>query len=43
MAKASMIAREKRRAKTVLRYAKKRAELKELIRNPKTSEEERIA
>ena len=43
MAKASIIAREKRLAKTVLRYAKKRAELKELIRNPKTSEEERIA
>ena len=42
MAKASMIAREKRRQKTVLRYAKKRATLKELIRNPNSTDEERI-
>ena len=42
MAKVSMIAREKRREKMVLRFAKKRAELKELIRNPKTSEDERV-
>ena len=41
MAKASMIAREKRREKTVLRYAKKRAKLKELIRNPNSTDEER--
>ena len=41
MAKVSMIAREKKRQKTVLRFAKKRAELKELIRNPKTSQEEK--
>lgn len=41
MAKVSMIAREKKRRKTVLRFAKKRAELKELIRNPKTSQEEK--
>ena len=32
MAKASMKAREERRRKTVLRYAAKRAELKEIIR-----------
>ena len=42
MAKTSMIARERRREKTVKRFAKKRAELKELIRNPATPDEERI-
>ena len=42
MAKTSMIARERRREKTVKRFAKKRAELKELIRNPSTPDEERI-
>ena len=31
MAKASMIAREERRRRTVLRFAKKRAELKEIM------------
>ena len=41
MAKASMIARENRREKMVKRYAKKRASLKEIIRDPKSSEEER--
>ena len=41
MAKASMKAREERRRKTVLRFAKKRAELKEIIRSPKSSDEER--
>ena len=41
MAKASMIAREKRRQKTVLRYSKKRAELKKIIKNPNSSDEER--
>ena len=40
MAKASMKAREERRRKTVLRYAAKRAELKEIIRSPKFSQEE---
>ena len=43
MAKVSMIAREKKRRRTVLRFAKKRQDLKELIRNPKTSEEDRVA
>ena len=43
MAKTSMIEREKRRAKTVKKYAAKRAQLRELIRNPKTSPEERQA
>ena len=43
MAKTSMVEREKRRAKIVKRYAAKRAQLKELIRSPKTSPEERAA
>ena len=42
MAKASMIAREERRRKTVLRFAEKRAALKETIRSPKSSEEEKV-
>jgi small subunit ribosomal protein S14 len=41
MAKTSMIAREERRRKTVLRFAEKRAALKETIRSPKSSDEER--
>jgi small subunit ribosomal protein S14 len=41
MAKVSMVQREKKRAKLVAKYAVKRAELKELIRNPATSDEER--
>ena len=41
MAKASMKAREEKRRKTVLRFAKKRAELKEIIRSPKFSDEEK--
>ncbi|MDG2061235.1 MAG: 30S ribosomal protein S14 [SAR86 cluster bacterium] len=41
MAKKSMIAREARRIKTVAKYAAKRAALKELIRSPKTSDEDR--
>jgi small subunit ribosomal protein S14 len=43
MAKTSMVEREKRRAKIVKRYAAKRAQLKELIRSPKTPPEERAA
>lgn len=43
MAKTCMIEREKRRARIVKKYAAKRAQLKELIRNPKTSPEERAA
>jgi small subunit ribosomal protein S14 len=43
MAKTSMVEREKRRAKIVKKYAGKRAQLKELIRSPKTSPEERLA
>ena len=41
MAKTNMVEREKRRAKIVKKYAAKRAQLKELIRSPKTSPEER--
>lgn len=41
MAKKSMIAREKKRAATVAKYAAKRAELKARIRDPKASMEER--
>ena len=41
MAKKSMIAREKKRVRTAEKYAKRRAELKALIRNPSTGDEER--
>lgn len=41
MAKNSMIAREKRRVRTVKRYAARRAELKAVIKNPASSDEER--
>ena len=41
MAKTSMVEREKRRAKTAQKYAKKRAELTELVRSPRTSDEAR--
>ena len=43
MAKTIMVEREKRRAKIVKKYAAKRAELKELIRSPKTSHEDEMA
>ena len=41
MAKTSMVEREKRRAKIVKKYAAKRAQLKEQIRDPHTSPEAR--
>ena len=41
MAKVSMIQREKKRAKTVARFAKKRAELKAVIGDVNRSDEER--
>ena len=41
MAKTSMVEREKRRELIVKKYAAKRAQLKELIRNPRTSDEAR--
>src|SRR5262245_40535325 len=43
MAKTNMVEREKRRARIVKKYAAKRAQLKELIRSPKTSPEDRAA
>ena len=43
MAKTSMIEREKRRARAVKKYAAKRAKLKEQIRDPKASQEDRMA
>ncbi len=41
MAKTSMINRENKRAALVQKYAKKRAELKAVIANPNTSDEDR--
>lgn len=43
MAKKSMIAREKKRAATVKRFAAKRADYRRVIRDPKSSDEERHA
>lgn len=40
MAKKSMIERELKRAKLVSKYADKRAQLKEIIRSPKSTDEE---
>ena len=42
MAKNSMIAREDKRARTVKKYAAKRAELKAIIKSPNSSDEERF-
>ena len=41
MAKKAMINREKKRAKTVAKYAEKRAALKKTIANPETSDDDR--
>ena len=43
MAKTSMINRETKREKLAKRYAAKRAKLKEIIRNPKSSDADREA
>jgi small subunit ribosomal protein S14 len=43
MAKKSMLERERKREKLVARYAKKRAALKEIIRDTSLPDEERIA
>ena len=40
MAKKSMIAREKKRARTVAKYAQKRAEMKRIINDPNSSPEQ---
>ncbi len=41
MAKKSMLQRERKREKLVKRYAAKRAQLKEIIRSPNSSDDER--
>ena len=41
MAKMSMIERESKRERTVAKYAAKRARLKEIIRSPKSSDDEK--
>jgi small subunit ribosomal protein S14 len=43
MAKKAMVERERKRLKTVERYARKRAELKAVIASPQSSDEERRA
>ena len=43
MAKTNMLEREKRRQALAKKHAAKRANLRELIRNPKTSHEDRVA
>lgn len=42
MAKKSIIVREKKRIELVKKYQQKRLALKEIIRNPKTPDEDRI-
>ena len=42
MAKSSMVAREAKRAKLVLRYAKKRQVLRDLVRSPNSSFDEKM-
>jgi small subunit ribosomal protein S14 len=42
MAKKSMLMRQRHREQAVKRYATKRAELKELIRDPKASEDDKL-
>lgn len=41
MAKTSMVEREKKRIRTVKKYAEKRARLKEIIRSPESTEDEK--
>jgi small subunit ribosomal protein S14 len=43
MAKTNMVEREKRRVRLVKKYATKRAQLKEIIRSPKSTPEQRLA
>jgi small subunit ribosomal protein S14 len=43
MAKTSMVQRELRRSRVVKKYATKRAQLKEIIRSPKSTPEQRVA
>ncbi|AJE41782.1 30S ribosomal protein S14 [Streptomyces nodosus] len=43
MAKKSKIAKNERRKEVVARYAERRAELKEILRRPSSTEDERLA
>ncbi len=43
MAKTNMVEREKRRARIAKKYAQRRAQLKELVRSPKSTPEQRLA
>lgn len=43
MAKTNMVEREKRRVRVAIRYAARRAELKETIRSPKSTPEQKMA
>ena len=43
MAKTNMVEREKRRSRVVKKYATKRAQLKEIIRSPKSTPDQRAA
>ncbi|MER7576237.1 30S ribosomal protein S14 [Streptomyces sp. NPDC126514] len=43
MAKQSMIAKNEKRQEIVARYARRRAELKEILRRPSSTEAERLA
>ena len=43
MAKKSKIAKNEQRKEIVARYAERRAELKKIIKNPNTPDEERLA
>jgi small subunit ribosomal protein S14 len=43
MAKTSMVEREKRRERTAKRYAARRAQLKETIRSPRSTPEQKAA
>ena len=42
MAKKSMIAKNEQRKEIVARYSERRAELKKIIKNPNTSDEDRL-
>jgi small subunit ribosomal protein S14 len=42
MAKASQVLRDERRAKLIAKYAEKRAELREKLKDPKVSSEEKF-
>ncbi|MFV8835808.1 30S ribosomal protein S14 [Aquisalimonas sp. APHAB1-3] len=42
MAKASMVAREEKRARLVRKYAEKRKALKAVIQNPESTEDEKL-